>query len=123
MAASDNLPIIPIDHDNAKVVTNENGGNQSHLDERFDLLPPFALTLVAKILAHGVKYGEWNWRKIPSKDNLNHTLGHLFSATAGDTQDQLIEGVSPRVNHLAKAATRALFTLETAYLEDIENGR
>lgn len=115
---------IPINHDSAPVSTNEKGGKQSELQARFDLLPPIALTLVAKVLQHGaVRHGEWNWERIPTKDHVNHSLGHTFSYSAGDTQDQLIADASPEVNHLAKAACRALFALETQWYKDLEDGR
>lgn len=114
-----NVPNLPIQHDGAEVVTNEVGGKQSRLGARYDLLPPFAETLVAQVLAHGAeKYGEWNWRNLPTSDHINHTKGHIAAAIADDQQDLIIPDVSAKVNHLAKVACRALFALETAYLEE-----
>lgn len=111
---------LPLDvSTNAPTEVNDKGGKQSKTDAAYELLPPIALTLVARILLHGYKkYGAWNWRDISSQDSLRHTIGHLMAAISQDDTDQLLPDSSPYVNHLAKAATRALFTLETAYLEE-----
>lgn len=90
----------------APVEINEKGGKQSSSPYRSDLLPPLALLEVAKVTKHGVKYGEWNWHKIPSKDHLNHALTHIFAFQAGDTSE------GETIEHARHAATRILFWLE-----------
>lgn len=89
----------------ADTVTNADGGKQSHVPYRCDLLPPLAVLAVASVLHHGAeKYGPDNWRKIPVNDHVNHAMTHLFASLAGDRQD----------DHLEHAACRILFALELA---------
>jgi hypothetical protein len=84
--------------------TNDQGGKQSDLPIRCDLLPTLALLHVSHILDQGArKYGENNWRKIPRNDHLNHALAHLFGYLASDSQD----------DHLGHAACRILMALES----------
>lgn len=64
------------------------GGVQSKLNERPSLLPPRACLLAATIL--GIKareYGEWNWRKIPTVDHLDHIQSHAFKHVLGDKSE------------------------------------
>lgn len=87
-----------------ETVENENGGRQSKLNARFDLIPPQPLFQVAVVLAEGaVKYGEDNWKLIPTNDHISHALAHLFAYLAGDTSD----------SHLSHAACRVLFAAHT----------
>lgn len=89
----------------AETVTNADGGKQSHVPYRCDLLPPLAVLAVASVLHHGgEKYGPNNWRQIPVADHVNHAMTHLFASLAGDRQD----------DHLEHAACRILFALELA---------
>lgn len=83
--------------------TNAAGGKQSALATRCDLLPPAAVLRVAEVLKRGSHYGRDNWRLIPQSDHLNHALTHLFLFMTGDTTE----------THLANAACRLLFALET----------
>ena len=84
----------------AEVVTNEAGGQQSHVAARYDLLPHKALKEEAIVLGEGAaKYGVDNWRLISKEDHINHAIAHLFLALAGDTSE----------NHLANAACRVHF--------------
>lgn len=47
---------------------------------RYDLLRPYAMQKLAEVLDYGAKkYGEENWRNVPIRDHLNHSLGHLIS--------------------------------------------
>ena len=86
----------------APTITNAQGGRQSALPYRFDLIDPRALFDIAQILAAGAeKYGAENWRQIPINDNLNHALAHINAFLAGDRQD----------DHLGHAACRAIFAL------------
>lgn len=97
----------------APTTVNDAGGKQSHVPYRADLLPARAVLSVAAVLDEGArKYGEDNWRKIPIRDHVNHVLTHLFAHLAGDTSD----------DHLAHAATRALFALDIAIHERATRG-
>jgi 5'-nucleotidase len=64
---------VPGVGENVPVTVNENGGKQS--------------------------YGEWNWRRIPTSDHLNHALTHIFAYLAGDKQD----------DHIGHALCRLMF--------------
>jgi len=82
---------------------NSEGGRQSKIDYRFDLIPAEAIAAVAAVLAEGaVKYGVDNWRKIAAGDHLNHAMMHIFAHMSSDTQDE----------HAEHAATRILMWLE-----------
>jgi hypothetical protein len=86
----------------APTVTNEQGGKQSAMLYRFDLIDPAAMFAMAKVLAQGAdKYGVDNWRKIGTQDHINHMLQHVYAYLAGDTTD----------DHLAHAMCRAMFAL------------
>lgn len=76
----------------APTVTNEQGGRQSHLPFRFDLLDPHAMAALGNVLYEGAaKHGDENWRKIPIRDHLNHLLAHVFAYMAGDESDDHLE--------------------------------
>lgn len=83
--------------------TNATGGKQSRLTGRSDLLPPAAVLAVADVLKRGSeKYGDRNWRLIPTREHLNHAITHLFKFLSGDQAEA----------HLHNAACRALMALE-----------
>jgi hypothetical protein len=64
----------------APTQTNEQGGKQSAIPVRCDLLPARAVLELADTLAPAaIKYGEDNWRRIPRKDHVNHALAHIFA--------------------------------------------
>ena len=84
------------------IVVNEKGGKQSYVEERCDLLPPYALLEVSRVLATGVKrYRANNWRKIDEQSHVNHAMRHLLRHMKGDQGDEL-----------AHAACRILMALE-----------
>jgi hypothetical protein len=98
------IPLLQQLGPEAPTHTNEQGGAQSTIPVRCDLLPPLAILAVAATLSPAaVKYGEANWRKIPQKDHVNHALAHIFAHLSGDTGD----------DHLNHAACRLLFAMET----------
>jgi hypothetical protein len=92
--------------------TNEQGGSQSDIPYRFDLIDAKALFAMAEVLDQGAKkYGEDNWRLIPVKDHLNHLLMHAYAYLAGDTQD----------DHLSHILCRATFALGVTLAEPSKN--
>lgn len=83
-------------------------GQQSHLDARYDLIPPIALKTVAEVLGEGEsKYptidGVPNWHYITTRDHLNHALAHIYAYLRGDDTGE---------DDLAHATTRLLLALE-----------
>ena len=90
----------------APVVTNEAGGKQSDTPARLDLMPAKAMMEVGRVLKEGAaKYGIDNWRKIETRDHVNHVLVHLYAWLDGDEQD----------DHLGHAACRAMMALEASH--------
>ena len=88
----------------AEKVVNGAGGKQSKLDYRFDLMDSRAMFELAAVLSHGAEeYGVDNWRKIPSRDHINHAITHLYAHLAGDTQDE----------HLSHAFCRLMMAVGT----------
>jgi hypothetical protein len=89
--------------DCSETETNANGGRQSRLAERTDLLPPAAVLAVARVLKGGAaKYGDRNWRLIGVREHLNHALTHAYKYLAGDAEEP----------HLHNAACRLMMALE-----------
>ncbi len=89
------------------------GGVQSKLICRPSLFPPKACLLVSTIL--GVKareYGEWNWKKIPTQDHLDHLLNHAMQHIAGDRKEF----------HLGNIACRSMFLLEKFLEKEVKEG-
>jgi hypothetical protein len=87
----------------APVEQNEQGGLQSVVEGRFDLIPPIAAFELAKVMQHGAeKYSPRNWEKIPVESHLNHLLMHVFAYLAGDRQEE----------HLTHALARAAMAVE-----------
>lgn len=94
-------------HDSQELEINELGGKQSKLKERFDYLPPNAVSSCARTIGYGEsKYGEGNWKKISILSHINHALAHLFKYLAKDKSE----------DHLAHATSRLLFALEMEIL-------
>jgi hypothetical protein len=84
----------------AETTTNEQGGSQSHIPVRFDLIDGQAMFAMAAVLHTGAeKYGPDNWRKIPVEDHLNHLIMHAYAYLAGDKTD----------DHLSHIMCRAMF--------------
>lgn len=95
------------------IIVNSEGGGQSRVLYRMDLLDPKAILATAKVLQEGAeKYGEENWRLISMKEHINHMLIHAYAYLAGDESDE----------HLAHITCRALFALgvELQTVEDLE---
>lgn len=87
---------------NAEISFNRNGGGQSYIPTRFDLIDARALFKIAEVLNEGAeKYGEGNWKLISIEDHLNHLIMHAYAYLSGDRSD----------DHLSHAACRAIFAL------------
>ena len=85
-----------------EMTTNNNGGRQSKLEYRFDLIDTKAIFALAHVLHTGkVRYGKDNWRKIDTESHLNHAISHIYAFLAGDKQD----------DHLAHALTRLVMSI------------
>ena len=98
------MTTIPVARPVASISTNDNGARADAFPYRSDLLPPAALLVIARVLKDGAEtHGDETWRQVPRSVHLNHALTHLLAHSAGDTSDE----------HLAHAATRLLFALET----------
>lgn len=79
---------IPGVSPDAEIEENANGGKQSRSPYRCDLVPPKAFLRCAAIRKHGMeKYGLANDVHLPSEDNLNHSLAHIFAWLDGDRSD------------------------------------
>jgi hypothetical protein len=84
----------------AETTINENGGKQSKVPVRFDLIDAKAMFAMAKVLHEGAeKYGEDNWRLISIEDHLNHMIMHAYAYLSGDRTD----------DHLSHLLCRATF--------------
>jgi 5'(3')-deoxyribonucleotidase len=95
--------MIPGIGPDAPATINAQGGRQSALPYRFDLVDPTVMFVLAEILAGGAaKYGKWNWRRIGVNDNLNHALSHIYAYLAGDRQDDHLGHAFCRL-HFAKS--------------------
>lgn len=100
-------------YDTDEVITNKDGGKQSKIHGRFDLIPGTAISEVAAVLDHGAeRYGERNWEKISVNDHINHALQHIFAMLRGQ-----YNGYGTDLSH---ATTRLLFALDL-YLREMDN--
>jgi hypothetical protein len=91
-----------------EIEVNANGGKQSRLGERWDLLPQPALQAIAACMHRGTeKYGERNYHKISVSSNLNHAIRHAFLFIESGNEEDIIN-----------AATRMLFALELHFRGD-----
>lgn len=73
----------------------ENGGKRERIRERYDLLPPRAIKLVAIAMAEGAaKYGDHNWKGLPETNIVNHALRHIMEWLGGDRDE-------PHLSHAA----------------------
>jgi hypothetical protein len=107
--AGDGIAAVADPH--APTVTNDQGGSQSHIPVRFDLIDAKALFEQAKVLHEGaVKYGEDNWRLISVEDHLNHLIMHAYAYLAGDRTDE----------HLSHAMCRAMFAQGVALQDPLK---
>jgi len=88
---------------NAETYENENGGKQSKVPARFDLMDSPSLFNMGQILQEGAeKYGIDNWRNISVDEHLNHAVAHIRAYWSGDRQEDHIGHAQCRV-HMAKA--------------------
>jgi hypothetical protein len=95
------LDLPPTPQEN-NIDVNEQGGKQSHLDARFDCIPPEVLRLLAQCLGFGArKYGKDSWKNIPQWDHLNHAVNHINEWNRGNRDEP----------HLVNAMARLTFAL------------
>ena len=87
------------------IVTTTEGGKQSELNLRFDLIDSQAMMRLGAVLDHGEKrYGEENWRLIPVSSHINRAIYHLYKyleVARGQSRDN--------EDHLGHALCRAMF--------------
>lgn len=75
-----------------EMVSNNQGGKQSKLEYRFDLIDTKAIFKLAHVLYAGeIRYGKDNWRKIDVDSHLNHAMSHIYAYLAGDGQDRHLD--------------------------------
>lgn len=92
------------------IIINDKGGKQSKSEYRFDLVDTKAIFGMCHVLNNGaIKYGDNNWRKIPTQEHINHALIHLYAYLAGDRQDE----------HLTHAMCRVMFAIGAEPTDDI----
>lgn len=95
---------------NTREIENDRGGKQSDLPFAFDQIDPDALFKLASVLHHGgMKYGRDNWKKLTTREILNHAIAHIYAYLAEDRQD----------DHLSHAFTRLMM----AIVVDQEHGQ
>lgn len=95
------------------VYTNAQGGKQSDIPYRCDLIPPLALLEIAKVFKQGAdKYGEGNAQFITVQENLNHALSHIYTSLGNPTANHLEE--------LSHAACRIMMALNK-YLTNLQS--
>ncbi len=83
--------------------------------DRFDLIPPKSMQLLAKVLTLGAnKYGANNWQNVEAYRYVGALGRHLNAHRQGETIDP--ESGLP---HLAHCLTNVVFLLEK-YLEDVD---
>ncbi len=77
---------------------------------RYDLLPPVAIDVVARVLTFGAqKYAPGNWRRVAHGRHRYPAaaLRHIFAYLRGETHDS-----ETGLPHLAHAACCLLFSIE-----------
>lgn len=88
----------------APTVVNAQGGKQSKVAYRMDLLDPYAMFELGFILEQGAKkYGDNNWHKISRREHLNHALVHIFAELMSNEDD----------DHIGHALCRLMFAVAT----------
>lgn len=88
---------------NAQIEINEQGGKQSKIEVRYDLLSPIAMERLAHVIWYGTeRYGVNNWKKIDSNSHINHAILHAYKHLAGDTSE----------DHLGHFLCRAMMALD-----------
>jgi len=106
-ASRDKKTIEGVNH--GEITTNTQGGKQSRLDYRFDLIDAKAMFELAKVMHEGAqKYERDNWRKISIDEHINHAFAHLWAYMAGDEQDE----------HLSHAMCRCHMALAVSIQEE-----
>jgi len=91
------------------IETNANGGKNSKIDTRYDLIPPKVLRLLARVLAEGAeKYAPNNWKLVEPDDHDNHAMRHRT--------EYLLD---PTLEHLGHYLTRVVMFISQE-LDDLD---
>ena len=62
-----------------EIEVNGEGGGQSKVKFRFDLLDPYAMFALADVMRYGAeRYAPDNWRLIDCDTHINHAVGHIY---------------------------------------------
>jgi hypothetical protein len=97
------------------IVTNERGGRQSHVPYRFDIMSPIALMNLGAILSLGAeRYNDPlgdNWKKISSREHINHALVHLYQHLLNSNDGE---------DHIGHAFCRLMFAVHMVHTEEAE---
>ena len=108
-----NAKAWPIDHQNLQLEPSDApwvGEKHDTEKPRFDLLPPVAVTEMAKVLTFGAKkYAPENWRQVPDA-KARYTaalLRHAFAYLGGEAADS-----ETQLNHMAHIMCCAAFLIE-----------
>lgn len=100
------------------IETTPQGGKQSEIPVRLDLLDATAIIILGKVLKLGEnRYGKENWHKISLMRHVNSALNHLMLFLKGEeTLDR--EGLVE--DHLAHAFCRLMFALSPNLVQEEE---
>lgn len=86
------LTFVPNEHE--IIEANAQGGMNSAIPGRYDLLPPNAIEALAQVLEEGAKkYAEDNWKLVPTKDHINHALRHIHKFLGERSKTGIMTGV------------------------------
>ena len=86
---------------------------------RYDLIPPYALDEVAKVLTYGArKYSPGNWRFVPEAEQRYFAAAqrHLWAFSRGEENDP-----ESGISHIAHAITSLFFLYDLKYANNTRN--
>jgi len=86
---------------------------------RYDLIPPYALDEVARVLTYGArKYSPGNWRHVPEAEQRYFSAAqrHLWAFSRGEEKDP-----ESGISHIAHAITSLFFLYDLKYANNTRN--